>query len=103
MLWRVNMVKVVFTYNVPGEKREDYLKSTAEVIKPYWESHGCKSYTVWQADDESCYRKEMLFESEQARNESIGMQRNDPKAKEVVGLFGQYAVNTQRKTYIKRV
>ena len=97
------MVKVVFTYDVPKEKREDYLKSTAEVIKPFWESHGCKSYTVWQADDESGYVKEMLFESEQARNESIGMQRGDPETREVVGLFGSYALNTQRKTYIQRV
>ena len=47
------MVKVVFTFDVAPEKQSEYLKATAEKIKPYWESHGCQSYDVWQAEGEA--------------------------------------------------
>ena len=98
------MVKVIFMYDVPQEKREEYLKVTAEVIKPFWESHGCLSYNVWQTNEGSPdFIKEMLFDSQASREKSTAMQADDPKTKEVVGLFSKYAVNTQRKSCLQKV
>jgi len=92
------MEKSVFMFDVLEDKQEEYLKVTKEVIKPYWESHGCVSYTVWKTDEGSpAFLKEMLFESPRSTAQS-----DDPEAKKVVGLFRKYAVNTQRKTYIQK-
>jgi len=94
------MIKVVFTYDVAAEKQQQYLADTAEIIKPFWESHGCASYSVWQTEDASpAFVKEMLFENEQSRGKASG----DPQAKEVVALFSKYATNVIRKTYIQKV
>ena len=94
------MIKVIFTYDVAAEKQQQYLKDTAEVIKPFWESHGCASYNVWQTDDRShSFVKEMVFVDQQSRGKASG----DPHAKEVVALFSQYAANVTRRTYIQRV
>jgi len=41
------MVKITYSYEVPNEKRDEYLKITRDAIKPFWESHGCEAYTVW--------------------------------------------------------
>jgi len=94
------MIKVVFTYDVDGEKQQQYLADTAETIKPFWESHGCSSYSVWQTSEGSpAFAKEMLFENEESR----GQASSDPQAKEVVALFSKYATNVIRKTYIQKV
>ena len=42
------MYQAIFTFEVPEEKQEAYLKATAEVIKPFWEAHECQSYEVFQ-------------------------------------------------------
>ncbi|MFC1978426.1 hypothetical protein ACFLVP_00360 [Chloroflexota bacterium] len=94
------MIKVIFTYDVATEKQRQYLKDTAEVIKPFWESHGCSSYSVWQSDDGlPAFVKEMVFEDQQSRGRTSG----DPQAKEVVALFSKYAENVIRRTYVQRV
>ena len=94
------MIKVVFTYDVVEEKQQQYLADTAEIIKPFWESHGCSSYSVWQTEDASpAFVKEMLFEDEGSRGKASG----DPQAKEVVALFSRYAENVVRRTYTQRV
>jgi len=96
------MIKVIFTYEVLAEKHEEYLKATAEVIKPFWESHGCLSYTVWQADDGS-FIKEMLFADQTTRQKALSLPQSDDKAKEAVGLFAKYAMNTTRRACEQKV
>ena len=96
------MVKVIFTYTVSTEKWEDYLKATAEVIKPFWESHGCLSYSVWQADDGS-FIKEMLFPDQESRQKALSLPQIDTQAREAVGLFAKYAVNTTRRICEQKV
>jgi len=96
------VVKVIFTYEVELGKQADYLKTTAEVIKPFWESHGCLSYSVWQTDDGS-YIKEMLFTDQETRQKVIALPQSDAKAKGVVGLFAKYAVNTTRRACEQKV
>ena len=94
------MIKVVFTYDVATEKQKQYLEDTAETIKPFWESHGCSSYNVWQTSEGSPeFAKEMIFEDESARGKASG----DPQAKEVDALFSKYATNVMRKTYTQKV
>jgi hypothetical protein len=40
------MLKITYSYEVPSEKHDEYLKITKDEIKPFWESHGCDAYTV---------------------------------------------------------
>ncbi len=44
------MVKVIFFYDAPEEKQKAYLEVTSQKIKPFWESNGCDSYSVWKVD-----------------------------------------------------
>ena len=96
------MIKVIFTYSVEPGKQADYLKATAEVIKPFWELHGCLSYTVWQADDGS-FIKEMLFADQETTQKAMAMPQSDAGAKEAVELFLKYAVNTTRRACEQKV
>jgi len=98
----LSMVKVIFAYDVSQEKQEEYLKATNEVIKSFWESHGCISYTVWQAEDGS-FIKEMLFADQETRQKALSLPQSDAKAKEAVGLFAKYAVNTTRRACEQKV
>ncbi|MBT3363421.1 MAG: hypothetical protein HN929_12315 [Chloroflexi bacterium] len=94
------MIKIVFTYNVAPDKQAKYLIDTAEIIKPFWESHGCTSYSVWQTDEGSpAFVKEMVFEDQKSREKAS----DDPSAKEVVGLFSKYATNVKRRMYLQCV
>jgi len=43
------MVELVFMFEVPKEKQEEFLNFVKTGTKPYWESHGCLGYNVWQA------------------------------------------------------
>jgi hypothetical protein len=94
------MIKIVFTYDVAAEKQLQYFADTTEVIKPFWETHGCSAYSVWQANDGSpSFVKEMEFDDQQSR----GKASDDPQAKEVVAVFSKYAENVTRRTYTQRV
>jgi L-rhamnose mutarotase len=95
------MVKVVFTFNVAPERQSEYVKATAEKIKPYWESHGCQSYTIWQVEGETMFVKEMLFADQREKDKT--MSTKDPGADEVRKLWhsflkGDFII----KTYIPR-
>ena len=92
------MVKVVFTFDVTPEKQSEYLKATAEEIKPYWEAHGCQSYQVWQVEGTATFIKEMLFADQAARDKT--MNSKDAGADTVRNLWhsfvsGDFVVKTQ--------
>jgi len=91
------MQKTVFTYEVELDKQADYIKATQDVIKPFWESHGCVSYSVWQSGQHPThFRKEMLFED--------GVNpKPDPKTAEIVALFGSFATNAVRESFSQKV
>ena len=73
------MVKVIFLYEIPAEDQEEYLRETAEKIKPFWESKGCKSYSVWQeSEDKECYVKEMLFDDPSSLKEIMSLEEAGP-------------------------
>ncbi len=94
------MVKVVFTYDVSVDNQPEYLKVTGEKIRPFWESHGCKSYTLWQAPGEpTSFIKEMVFEDLTAMERSMALQ----EAKSIKDLFFSFAKNVSRKVCIQRI
>ena len=91
---------MIFTFDVPEEKQAEYLKATSEKIKPFWESHGCESYDIWQTSDgEPAFMKIMLFSDLDAMKNS--MQGNE-EAKPIVELYNSFAINVSRKTYVKK-
>jgi quinol monooxygenase YgiN len=96
------MVKVVFLYDVPEDKQEEYLAVTKDKIKPCWESHGCQSYELWQADGENSYMKEMTFADMASMGKAMGLAQTNDEVKSAIDLWMSFAENPIRKTYIKK-
>ncbi len=96
------MFKAVFTYEVPEDKQEEYLKTTVELIKPYWEAHECLSYEVYQDYYESPLRfvKEQYYPDKETMERSLALARQDPEAKEIVGLFFKYAEKLEQRRVV---
>ena len=90
------MIKIVFMYEVIREKQDEYLKMTRDRIKPFWESHGCEAYTLWQAPEEPAkFVKEMLFKDEPTMQTVMNLEDAQPVKK----LFSQFATGITRKTH----
>jgi hypothetical protein len=93
------MVKVVFHYDVPKVKQTEYLRMTQETIKPFWETHGCRSYTVWQvAESETGFVKEMLFESESGMKETMSLKEAEP----VKEIYFRFATDVSRRIVVQK-
>ena len=86
------MHMAVFTYEVPEEMQEKYLKVTAETIKPFWEAHECFSYEVYHDYFVSPTRfvKIQFYEDKETMERSLALAREDPRGKEIVALFMKY-------------
>ncbi len=94
------MVKVVFQYNVEKEKQAEYLQVTRDKIKPFWESCGCQSYSVWQVgDSETSFVKEMLFESMPTMKETMALKQADP----IKELYFKFAADISRRIITKKI
>ncbi len=94
------VVKVTFSYDVSIEKQKEYLQATGEKIKPFWESNGCQSYSVWQVSDNPvAFVKEMVFEDATAMEKSMSL----PEAKSIKELFFSFATNVSRKICTKKI
>ena len=94
------MIIRLYTYEVLVEKQSEYLKATAETIKPFWESHGCQSYNVWQAaEGGTSFIKPMFFEDMAALEKAMAL----PEAKLIVDIFKSFAINSSSKVYIQKV
>jgi hypothetical protein len=94
------MVKMIFEYDIPIEKQGEYLRTTKEKIKPFWEGHGCKSYSVWQwTDSETRFVKEMLFDDQSVMKQTLSMKEADS----VKALFYSFAGDSSRKVYTQKV
>jgi len=90
------MLKVVYKYDVHKEKQEEYLKVTADEIKPFWETHGCEAYTVWLPLEASTeFVKEMVFRDEPAMQDAMKLVEAEPIKKR----FLQFATGVTRTTY----
>ena len=92
---------MIFLFDVPEEKQTEYLKATTETIKPFWESHGCESYDIWQTTDGSpVFMKTMFFKDPEAMMKAL--QSSGEEAKPVVELYNSFATNITNKTYVKK-
>lgn len=90
------MLKVVYIYDVSKEKQGEYLKVTAEMIKPFWESHGCDAYTLWVPMEGSTrFMKEMVFKDEETMQSTLKVTEAEPIKK----LFSELATDITRTTY----
>lgn len=97
------MVEVVFTFDVPKEKQAEYLKATIDTIIPYWESHGCQSYDIWQATEgKSAFVKRMLFPDMPTMQKAMSLVESDDEAKSIVGIFRSFVPNPTRRIYVKK-
>ena len=98
------MVKGVWIFEVPEERQAEYLRKTSEEIKPYWESHGCISYEVYQDYTNPCrFIKEQHYPNKKEMEKSFSLAGKDPKAKEVITLFGEFAENIVRMRCVPRI
>ena len=94
------MVKVVFTYDVSVDNQPEYLKVTSERIRPFWESRGCRSYSLWQVTGEpTAFVKEMVFEDLVAMEKSMALL----EAQSIKELFFSFAKNVSRKICIQKI
>ncbi len=90
------MLKMVYIYEVSEDKQDEYKKATAEKIKPFWESHGCHSYKIWQSqEDPKMFMKEMLFQDRAAMQGAMG----SPDAEAIKQLFFQFAAVKSKTAY----
>jgi hypothetical protein len=94
------MVKVIFEYEVPIENHGEYLHMTQHKIKPFWESHGCQSYSVWQSSESAAtFVKEMLFENMTTMKETMALEEAEPFKE----IFYKFAANVSRKICTKKL
>lgn len=94
------MIKVIFNYDVSPEKQEEYFKVTGEKIKPFWESHGCQSYSVWQGlEQPSTFVKEMVFRDMEGMKRTMGLDEANP----IKELFYNFASNVSRKVCTQKI
>ncbi len=86
------MYMAVFTFEVSEDRQEEYLKTTADVIKPFWEANECLSYEVYQDYFESPNRfvKIQYYPDKETMERSLALARQDDRGKEVVGLFMKF-------------
>lgn len=90
------MLKMVYLYEVSEDKQDEYKKATAEKIKPFWESHGCQAYTIWQSqEDPKMFMKEMLFQDRAALQGAMGL----AEAEAIKQLFFQFATVRSKTAY----
>lgn len=94
------MIKVIFFYDIREEKQKEYLEVTAQKIKPYWESNGCDSYTVWKVDgNQTAFVKEMLFGDEPTMKRTLSLESAEPLKE----LFYAFAENISRKISFQKL
>lgn len=95
------MVKVVFSFEVPKERQKEFIDFVMTGTKPWWESHGCLAYDVWQADGENAFIKTMDFADKDTMAKIMPVNEQDPECKALIEKFESYTVNITRKPFIK--
>lgn len=100
----MEVVNMVYMFEVAAERQKEYLKVTAEIIKPYWESHGCLSYSIFQGAEESAhFIKRMRFADVPAMQKSLGLIETDKEGKAVVQRFRSFVTNVSRRVYVQKL
>jgi quinol monooxygenase YgiN len=95
------VVKVVFTFEVAKENQEEFLDFVKSGTKPWWESHGCLAYDVWQAAGENAFIKTMDFADQETFQTVMPANERDPECRALIEKFESYTIDISRKPYIK--
>jgi quinol monooxygenase YgiN len=95
------MVEVIFTFEVEKERQEEFLNFVKTGTKPWWESHGCLGYNVWQAAGENAFMKRMEFPDMATMEKVMPANEKDPECRALIEKFESYTINISRKPYIK--
>ncbi|MBW2029715.1 MAG: antibiotic biosynthesis monooxygenase [Deltaproteobacteria bacterium] len=93
------MVKAVFRFEVEPERQRDFLKVTEDKIKPYWESHGCLSYQVWQVEGSTTFIKEMSFADVASKEQT--MNRKDEESDSIRALWRGFIKGFSIETHVR--
>jgi quinol monooxygenase YgiN len=82
----------MFTFEVAKENQQAYLKTTWEVIKPFWEANECLSYEVFQDyfTNSERFVKIQFYKDKETMERSLASARQDPRGQEIVAMFMQY-------------
>ena len=95
------MIEMSFQFEVAKEKQDEFLKFVREIAKPWWESHGCQAYSMWQVSGENVFNKRMKFADMATLDKVIPANEQDPECKELIKKFDYFTTNDSRKIYIK--
>ncbi len=95
------MVEVIFTFEVEKDKWEEFLHFVKTGTKPWWESHGCLGYDVWQAAGENAFMKRMAFPDMATMEKVMAANEQDPECRALIEKFESYTMNISRKPYVK--
>jgi hypothetical protein len=100
------MVRGIWFFQVAEEKQEEFLQQVNDIVKPYWESHNCIAYNVYQdMNDPTLFVKEQIYpdiESMESDGE-LFFGGTDPRAQEVVEIFRSYAANIEKRLCYVRI
>ena len=98
------VVKHVFSFDVPAEKMNSFVKWCAETSKPFFEKlPEVKAYDVYQTiAGKPTFVKEVVYQDLKAFN-SMWQKTNDPKIQKVMGEFFSYVVNLESKLIMEIV
>ncbi len=95
------MIKVVFMFEVAKERQAEFLAFVKSGTKPWWESHGCLGYDVWQADGENAFIKTMDFPGLKEMKKIMPANEQDPECRALIQKFESYTINLSRKPYVR--
>jgi quinol monooxygenase YgiN len=93
------MVLALYQFRVKEGMEEDYLRTTEEKIKPFWERRGC-GYSVYRSTEEAgMLLKLMTFPDESSMRNALF--EKDEEAKGIVELFKGFVKDLKRSIYTK--
>jgi hypothetical protein len=91
------MVEMNFQFEVAKEKQEEFLKFVNETARPWWLSHGCDAYSLWQVAGENLFIKRMEFADMATIEKVIPANEQNPECKELIKKFDYFTENDSRR------
>ena len=95
------MIEMSFQFEVAKEKQDEFLTFVREVAKPWWETHGCQAYSMWQVSGENVFNKRMIFADMATLEKVIPANEQDPEFKELKIKYDYFTTNDSRKIFMK--
>ena len=65
------MIISQWQYNVPKEKLDEFIKFAKERLKPFWESMGCKSHSIYVSTSKKLRFSYQIIEPENKITEQL--------------------------------